>query len=204
MISKQKQIARFKSLLIDELKKSKVKERMISAIKSKGQQASGNLISVINKMEYSRMVRLQKSQFDSGTGIITRATVEINVSFARAPYAKFLDENERTSGDMYAAFSGRSNRAKMSRIISWLKSKPSSSFRSINISGASESKIKKIAFAIVRKLNKSNNQIKNVGDFISKGSRSATSAIDKARNRFVDYLDKEIASELRKQIFKAL
>lgn len=204
MISKQNQIVKFRSLLIDELKKAKVKERMVSALQSKGQYASGNLLSVVNKMEYARMVRLYKPEFDTRTGLITRGTVEIRVSFFKAPYAKFLDRKERQGGDMYASFSSRNNSGKLGRIIAWLRSKPANSFRSLNISGASPSKIKKIAFSIVRKLNKSNNRIQNVGDFITKGSRSAASSIDKARNRFVDYLDREIAKELRKQIFNAL
>lgn len=204
MIPKQAQTDKFKSLLIDELKKSKIKERMMTSIKSRGQFASGGLLSVVNKMEYARMVRLVKPEFDLRTGLITRATVEILVSFAGAPYAKFLDKNERDSGDMYASFSSRSNNGKFRRIVQWLKSKPAASFRSIDVSNASESKIKKIAFAITRNLKKSNNRLKNVGDFITKGSRGATVSIDRARNRFVDYLDKEVAKELRKQIFNAL
>lgn len=204
MIPKQDQIVKFKSLLIDELKKSKIRERMITSIRSRGQYSTGSLISVVNKMEYARMVRLIKPEFDSRTGLITSATVEILISFSGAPYAKFLDSKERQGSDMYASFSSRSNSGKLQRIVQWLKSKPSSYFKSINVSGASESKIKKIAFAIVRNLNRSNNRIKNVGDFITRGSRGASVSIDKARNRFVDYLDREIAKELRKQIFNAL
>jgi len=204
MISKQKQIGILRSSLITQLNKLRIKEAMLNAVKSRGQIATGGIVSAIAKIQYNNAVRLTNSEFDSYTGIIKSVNVTVSFNFAAAKYAKFIDSGIRNDGESYFPMGGRNNSAKMSRIIQWIKSKPSTYFNRISVDGLSESKIKKLAFNIVRKQKRNKNRIRNTSRFISNRKPAVNRAIDAALKTFVNYLDREIAQDLEKRILKGL
>lgn len=204
MISKQKQIAVLRSSIINQLNKLRVKELMANAVKSRGQIATGGIMSAIARIQYNNSVRLRGSEFDSYTGIITKTNITISFNFSQARYAKFIDSGIRNDGESYFAMGARNNSAKMSRIIQWLKSKPSTYFNRISVDGLSDSKIKKLAYNIVQKQKRNRNRIRNTSRFISNRKPVVNRAIDAGLKTFVNYLDREIALDLENRILKDL
>jgi hypothetical protein len=193
MISKQKQIYELRKAVVDELELRTVKERMISTLKNKNQYASGKLESVIAEMKYRKAVKVTKTAFDPVTGLMYKATVNFTFDFTGAGYAKFLDVVPYSDIKYNSVGKGIPN------LISWIESKKPA-YWNTQVDLSSKTKIKRFAHAIMT-AQKKRGGVKNKSNFITFTRSNITTAINKASERFVNYLSDELYLEIKRQIF---
>lgn len=197
MISRQKQIYELRRMVIDELEIRTIKKRMIAVLKNQQQYSRGNLEKAIEKMEYRKAVKVSKTAFDETTGLMYKATVNYQFDFGDAGYAKFLDIVP------YSDITYKSRGEGIENLIVWIKKKPLATWKNpVGISEIKQSKKKmmRLAYAI-RKAQDKNGGVKNKSNFITFSRSNVTTAINKAGERFVNYLSGELYLELNKQIF---
>jgi hypothetical protein len=199
MISRQKQIYELRKAVIDELKIRTVKKRMIAVLNNQQQvgSAKSKLQSVIQQMEYRKAVKVRKTAFDSETGFMYRATVEFEFVFQDSGYAKFLDIVP------YSDIKYKSRGSGIENLIAWIKQKPISTWKNpygIEEIKQDKKKMRRLAYAI-RKSQDQRGDIKNKSNFITFTRSNITTAINKAKERFVNYLSDELYLEIERQIF---
>ena len=91
-------------------------------------------------------------------------------------------------------------------LIKWIKKKPIATWKNpVGIEDIRQGKnsfkrMRKLAYAI-RKSQDKNNGVKNKSNFITFSRSNVTTAINKAAERFVNYLSTELYLELNRQIF---
>ena len=193
MISSQKQIYELRKAVISELELRTVKERMVKVLKNKGQYATGNLESVIDRMKYNKSIKVRNTAFDSVTGLMYKATVIFEFDFRGAGYAKYLDSTH------YEDIQHTSTGDPIRNLIKWIKAKPASSWKT-KVDMSSDKKITRLAHAIFT-AQQNRPGIKNKSNFITFTRSNISTAINKAAIRFVDYLSAELYLEIKKQIF---
>ena len=197
MISKQKQIYELRKAVIDELELRTVKERMIATLKNKNQYASGKLESVIAEMKYRKAVKVTKTAFDPVTGLMYKATVNFTFDFTGAGYAKFLDIVP------YSDIKHKSMGSGINALMVWIAKKPISTFSNpVNMSEikSNPKKMRRLAHAIMTS-QKKRGGVQNKSNFITFTRSNITTAINKASERFVNYLSDELYLEIKRQIF---
>lgn len=197
MISRQKQIYELRRMVIDELEIRTIKKRMIAVLKNQQQYSRGGLQAAIEKMEYRKAVKVSNTAFDETTGFMYKATVNYKFDFGDAGYAKFLDIVP------YSDISYNSRGKGIENLIRWISDKPLATWKNpIGISEIrqDEKKMRRLAYAI-RKSQDKNNGVKNKSNFITFSRSNVTTAINKAAERFVNYLSTELYLELNRQIF---
>ena len=200
MISRQKQIYELRKAVIDELELRTVKKRMIAVLNNKRQVGSdeSKLQSVINSIQYKKAIKVTNTAFDPITGLMYQATVSFTFDFTGAGYAKFLDIVPY-SDIKYKSDSGKG----IQNLMVWIAKKPISTFNNpVNISEikASPKKMRRLAHAIMTS-QRQRGGVKNKSNFITFTRSNITTAINKASERFVNYLSDELYLELQRQIF---
>jgi|TARA_R100001460_G_scaffold108409_1_gene159472 hypothetical protein len=193
MISRQKQIFELRKSVIDELKIGTVKKRMIAVLRNKKQFASGNLQSVIEKIQYKKSIKVTNTEFEELTGFMYKATVEFRFNFKGAGYAKFLDIVP------YSDIPHKSSGSGIKALINWINNKPSSTWKT-QVDTSNPKKVKRLAHAIFTS-QKNRGGVENKSNFITFTRSNITSSINRASQRFVNYLSKELYLELNSQIF---
>ena len=194
-MDKKGQIEKLRKLVIDELEIRTVKKRMIAVLRNKKQSYTGNLERVIEKMKYEKSIRVTNKEFDPLTGFMYKATVEFRFDFKGAGYAKFLENTDYTDIPHKSSGSG------IEALVEWIMKKPSSTFKTqINVDKQDEKKVKRLAHAIFTAQRKRGG-LQNTSNFISFTRSNITTAINKASERFVDYLSNQLYLELNSQIF---
>ena len=184
-------------MVIDELEIRTIKKRMIAVLKNQQQYSRGGLQAAIEKMEYRKAVKVSNTAFDETTGFMYKATVNYKFDFGDAGYAKFLDIVP------YSDISYNSRGKGIENLIRWISDKPLATWKNpIGISEIrqDEKKMRRLAYAI-RKSQDKNNGVKNKSNFITFSRSNVTTAINKAAERFVNYLSTELYLELNRQIF---
>jgi len=197
MISRQKQIYELRKAVIDELELRTVKKRMIAVLTNKKQVYKGNLKEIINKISYRKSIKVTNTAFDETTGFMYRATVNFEFDFGESGYAKFLDIVP------YSDITYKSSGSGIENLMRWIKDKPLATWKNpVGISDIqqSEQKRRRLAYAI-RKSQDKNGGVKNKSNFITFTRSNITTAINKAAERFVNYLSTELYLELNRQIF---
>ena len=207
MISKQKQIGVLRSLLIQELKKKRVKETMISTLKGNQNVGKGTLISALQRFDYQKAIRVSKTSFDKSTGLITYFELSYSVRLGSATYGLLLDDelHKEITRDEYARikYSGRGN--KIRKLMSWIRTKNPTTWRKpINIDLSKEYKVRKLAIAIANSnLSNPDRATDHKTNYLSKNIEDAEYAADAALVRFVDYWSDEFINQFEVGLFKA-
>lgn len=206
MISKQKQIGVLRSLIIKELKREKVKERMISTLKGNKNVGKGNLLAALERFNYNNALRISNTQFDEFTGAIIYFDLSFDIRLSKAAYGLLLDyeqEKEITS-EQYARIKYGSRGNKIRKLMSWIRTKNPSTWRNpVSIDLSKEYKVKRLAVAIANKhLSNPDRSTDNKTNYLSNALKSSDAAIDRAMSRFVDYWSDEFVVEFQEGIIK--
>jgi len=195
MISREQQEKTLRKLIVDELKIRTVKERMIAALRNKKQVATGNLESVIAKMNYNKAIKLKEIVYDGSTGAMVSVLVVFEFGYKGAEYAKYLDiapygdikEPKRYSTTLQA-------------FMVWAASKKPNYWIAGQPDLSSQSKLKKFAWIVKKRHFEKGGVISNKGRFMTFSRSNITTSINKAGEKFVDFWDREYALEIERQI----
>lgn len=208
MISKQKQIGVLRSLLIQEFKREKIKEQMISTLKGNRNVGKGNLLAALNRFNYNKAIRVSEVKFDEYTGLIRYFDLKFEIRLGTAQYGLFLDSEQKKeiTNQQYSKirFSGRGN--KIQRLMSWIRTKSPAYWRSsIDIDTSKAYKVKKLAVAIANKhLSRPDRSTDFTTDYLSRSFKVSEYAVDRAIATFVDYLSEEYVAEVEFRFIQSL